>query len=64
MKIFIEREQREEDLNFNGKASKLLEKIMVNPQTVLIIRNGKLVTEDQKLENADEIKLMSVVSGG
>jgi sulfur carrier protein ThiS len=34
------------------------------PQTVLAVRDGKLLTGDVMLEEDDEIRLVAVISGG
>lgn len=39
-------------------------KIGLEPQLYLAVRNGQLVTEDQKLKPDDNIKLVAIVSGG
>jgi sulfur carrier protein ThiS len=36
----------------------------LNPETVLAVRNGKLINEATILEEGDEIKLVAVISGG
>lgn len=41
-----------------------LEKIAINPESVLATRNGEMVTEEEILEEGDTIKLVSVISGG
>jgi len=41
-----------------------LEKIGVNAETVLAIRNGELITEDELLHEGEVIKLVAVISGG
>ena len=41
-----------------------VKKLDLDPEAILVIRNGKLVTDDTLLENADEIKLIAVISGG
>ena len=33
-------------------------------QTVLAVRDGKLLTEDVMLKEEDEVKLVAVISGG
>ncbi|MBN1179450.1 MAG: thiamine biosynthesis protein ThiS [Anaerolineae bacterium] len=43
---------------------KMLEQVGVIPVTVLVVRNGKLLTEDVLLEPDDEVKLHAVISGG
>ncbi len=44
--------------------SQLLKHLDVLPETVLVVRNGKLVTEDQRLEVGDEVKVVAAISGG
>lgn len=42
----------------------LLENIDFNPETVVVKRNGKIVPEDEIMEDGDEIEIIPVVSGG
>lgn len=44
--------------------SHALEKIGVNPESVLATRNSELIPEDEILCAGDVIKLVSVISGG
>jgi len=39
-------------------------KIDVQPEAVLAIRQGEMITEDEILKDGDEIKLIHVISGG
>ena len=64
MKLFIERENLNKNMKFNGKVSRLLEKLKLNPSAVLVARNNSLVTEDDELKDKDEVKILSVISGG
>lgn len=64
MQVFIESENRNRKIRFSGSVSELLGKLKINPETVIIAKNGELVTEDEKLGNKDEVKLLSVISGG
>ncbi|MEJ2552130.1 MAG: MoaD/ThiS family protein [Anaerolineales bacterium] len=41
-----------------------LKKINVLPETVLITRNGELITDDEILTDGEEIRLIAVISGG
>lgn len=41
-----------------------LKKIGIEPESVLIVVNGTLVTDDTVLRDGDDIKLVAVVSGG
>lgn len=42
----------------------MLKRVDLLPESVLVVRNGILVTEDQRLELGDEVKIVSVISGG
>ncbi|MFO7586229.1 MAG: MoaD/ThiS family protein [Anaerolineales bacterium] len=41
-----------------------LEKIGVLPESVIAVRNGEMILEDEILKDGDEVKLVSVISGG
>lgn len=64
MKIFIEKDRSEKEIEFSGNVEAMLEKIGENPVAVLVTRDGELLSEDDTLENSDEVKVLSVVSGG
>ena len=64
MKVFIERKNKQIEVKFSGKVSDLLEKIEINPETVLVVRKNEMLTPDRNVKDEDEIKLLSVISGG
>jgi len=64
MKIHIDRDNKELELEFKGKAGALLERLKINNETVVITRNGEIITEDDNVSGNDKIKIISVVSGG
>ena len=66
VKVFIDRENKNTTLELENKALvlDLLEKLKINPVTVIISRNNELILEDEKLNDNDEIKILSVISGG
>ncbi len=64
MKIFIEQNQKNKKIEFKGTVGELLLKLNINSETVLVTKNNELVTEDEVLKDSDEIKVLSVVSGG
>lgn len=64
MDIFIERTKEKLTLTYQGKVKGLLEHLKLNPETVLVIRNNELITEGEKLKNSDNLKILSVISGG
>lgn len=42
----------------------LLKKLKLLPESVLVVRNGQLITEDHHLAPDDAVKIVAVVSGG
>ncbi|HLD97675.1 MAG TPA: MoaD/ThiS family protein [Candidatus Nanoarchaeia archaeon] len=64
MNIFIERENSARKLRFSGTVLQLLQKLKLNPAAVLVVRNNELVAEDDGLSDKDDIKILSVISGG
>jgi sulfur carrier protein len=55
---------REWELQGRRRLRDAIEEVGLVPQTVLAVRDGKLLTEDTMLEEDDEIKLIAVISGG
>jgi sulfur carrier protein ThiS len=64
MKIFIEKEQKNIEIDFEGNIKELLKKLDINIETVIVIKNDELLNETDELDNLDSIKIISVVSGG
>jgi thiamine biosynthesis protein ThiS len=52
------------ELKAGTTARDTLKKIGVDPESVLVVVNGKLVTDDVILKEDDQVKLVAVVSGG
>jgi len=51
-------------VNNKTKVEKILLKIGINPESVIVFKNGKLTTEDDYVEDGDEIEVLPVSSGG
>lgn len=64
VKIFVERERSELTEDYSGPVLDLLLKIGVNPETIVVVKNGEVVSEDEEVSGDDELKLLSVISGG
>lgn len=64
MNIFIEKEQKKVEFKFEGSVSSLLDKLDINPETVLVVSNDELMNEDDLLDDECDVKIISVVSGG
>lgn len=52
------------DTKPNITARDAIKKIGLDPESVLVVVNGKLTTDDVVLREGDEVKLVAVVSGG
>ena len=64
--VFFDRENKEKtiDLDINSSVKDLLTKMNINPVTVIVSRDNNIITEDEKINDNDKIKLISVISGG
>jgi len=56
--------QQEYEFTERMSVRTLLEKLDVLPETVVVVRNDEIVTEDEWLDVEDEVELIRVVSGG
>lgn len=64
IKTTHKKEIQEISLKEGSSALNLLEKMGINPETVLVARNGEIVPETQVLEDGDVIDLIRTISGG
>ena len=64
--IFIDRENKNSKIEVDSSSlvADLLKKLNINPVTVIVSRGDELILEDEKLKDNDEIKILSVISGG
>lgn len=64
--VFIDRENKNKTIRLdnNTLVIDLLRKLNINPVTVIVSRNNELILEDEKLNDNNEIKILSVISGG
>lgn len=62
----IKLKYRKQEWELEGKftVQQAVEKVGLNPETVLAVRDGELITEDTRLQDGDEIRLVAVISGG
>ena len=51
---------------FDGKLNvfQVLRRLSVLPESVLVVRDGRLITEDEWLHPGDTVRVIPVVSGG
>jgi|TARA_B100001964_G_C14219448_1_gene594505 sulfur carrier protein ThiS len=64
--VYYDRENKEKTIELAGNSlvKNLLDKMKINPVTVIVSKDDTVVTEDEKLNDKDNIRLISVISGG
>jgi sulfur carrier protein ThiS len=64
VKVRLRNPDREIEVVGDRPAQAVLDELGVNPDTVLVIRSGELVTRETRLGDGDEIEVRPVISGG
>ncbi|MCX6814962.1 MAG: MoaD/ThiS family protein [Candidatus Aenigmarchaeota archaeon] len=66
VKVFLEKENAHKSMEIpkDHTIESLLKRMKINPQTVIVSRNGEVVTEQEILDDKDELKIFSVKLGG
>lgn len=64
MRVCLNPQGRQLDVDGVSRVEDLLRRLDILPGTVLVIRGDQLLTDDARLDAADEIELRAVVSGG
>lgn len=55
---------KEWELDGSRRVREAIEEVGLSPDTLIAVRNGKVVSEDMMLDEDDEVKLLAVISGG
>jgi sulfur carrier protein len=64
MKVNIRNPQRRElELARGKRVEQLLTELRLNPETVIVVRGGELLTRDEFLSEADAVEIISAISG-
>lgn len=64
MKVKLRNPDREVEVTGGRVIREVLDELGVNPDTVLVIRGGELVTRHDRVADDDELELRPVISGG
>ena len=65
IKVYLEREAKELEIEFTGKTIKdLLDYFNLDWSRFVVVKNGEIVTEDEEINEGDYVKILDVVSGG
>lgn len=46
------------------RVKELLEKLNLSPESTIVVRGEEILTEDEWVEEEDEVKVISAISGG
>src|SRR5262245_36558574 len=64
MKVKLRNPTREVEVPGPLSVRMLLERLQINPETVLVIRESDLLTREERLADADFVEIRPVISGG
>jgi sulfur carrier protein ThiS len=64
VKVRLRNPDREVEVVGGRAVRAVLDDLGVNPDTVLVIRAGELITRETRVDEADEIEIRPVISGG
>jgi sulfur carrier protein ThiS len=64
VKVRLRNPDREIEVAGDRPVRMVLDELGVNPDTVLVIRSGELITREARVDDADEIEIRPVISGG
>jgi len=64
MKVLLRNPDRTEDVAGPARVGDVLDRLAVNPETVLVIYGGTLITKDVVVPDDGEIEVRPVISGG
>jgi sulfur carrier protein len=65
MKVIIRNPQRRElELAGSRRVDALIQELGLNPEQVLVLRNGDLLTRDIMVREGETVEVVSAISGG
>lgn len=64
MKVRLRNPDRDVEVAGGRTVRAILDELQVNPDTVLVIRAGQLITREARVREEDELEVRPVISGG
>lgn len=64
MKVRLRNPDREVELAGAGTVQEVLAQLAIDPDTVLVIRDGELLTRRDRVREEDRLEIRPVISGG
>jgi sulfur carrier protein ThiS len=64
VKVVLRNPDRELDLAGSRLVREVLADLSIDPDTVLVIRDGELITRHERVDDTDRLEVRPVISGG
>ncbi len=64
MRVVFDDDDREIEIDYEGDAGGLLEELGINPHSVVLVKNRKVIKTDENLVTDDTVIVLPVVLGG
>ncbi len=64
MRVVLRNPRREIEIRGPMTVSALLQRLEINPESVLVIAGDALVPRDARLDDGDDVEIRPVISGG
>jgi sulfur carrier protein len=64
VKVRLRNPDREVEVAGGRQVRAVLDELGIDPDTVLVIRAGELVTRETRVDDGDELEVRPVISGG
>jgi len=64
VKVVLRNPDREVDVAGDRPVREVLTELAIDPDTVLVIRSGELLTRHDRVDDADRLEVRPVISGG
>jgi sulfur carrier protein len=64
MRVHLRPQHRTVELAGRRRVAQLLTELQILPGTAMVIRGDELLTEAEVVEDADEVEIRAVISGG
>jgi len=64
MRVHLHPQRRTVEVAGRRSVGRLLDELGVLPNTAMVIRGDELLTDNEMVEDADEIEIRAVISGG
>ena len=64
--VFFDRENKEQSIQLdeNSSVKDLLNKMNINPVTVIVSKDNNIILGEENLNDNDKLQIISVISGG